>query len=367
MNRLAAVIVLLGCASKEPEPAPDDHELHRTETAGGLKITGKGVPLATQPFLEWIGLPMSGDVDVAIDLQHLDDPKKASGTIRISCPKGCRLGDDKTTLKPSSKARSSAFASELQFGHIDFERVTIGIDIRDGKGDISTFDVVSKDVVIELDGTFEVAKPFASSRVDLCLRFNSTPALEARDPKTHALVQITGAPRASDGMFNIKLADTFGSVKRLGVVCDGSAPATPPVDDTAPPQPASSDIDPDIAKLIASAVKSTSATTFEIDAAMWDKLFANPTELAKGARIVPAMKYGKPEGFKIYAIRPESLVAKLALQNGDTLVAIAGLPLTSADKGLEAYSKIRETKAGELIDVIVVREGVATTLTYKLK
>ena len=366
MNRLAALVfVLWGCASKESESAADDHELHRTESASGIKIVGKGVPLATQPMLAWIGLPMSGDVDVAIDIQRLDEPAKATGTIRISCPKDCRLGDDKAKLKPPSAARSSAFASDLDFGHIDFDRVTIAIDIREGKGVITKFDVVSKDVVMKLGGTFAVAKPLGSSRIDMCLRFGSTPALEARDAKTHALLQLTGAPRASDGLFNIRLVDDLGNPKRLGVVCDGSAPA---VDNSAPPQPASNDaIDPDIAKLIASAVKSTSATTFEIDSATFDKLFANPTEVVKGARIVPALRNGKPEGFKLYAIRPDSLVAKLGLENGDTLVAIAGMPLTSADKGLEAYTKVRDTKVGESVDVITIRKGTAITLTYKLK
>jgi membrane-associated protease RseP (regulator of RpoE activity) len=295
-------------------------------------------------------------------VQKLDDPKQANGTIRISCPKGCRLGDDKTTLKPPKAARSSAFASELHFGHLDLDRFTIAIDIKDGKGTVSAFDVVSKDIVMKLAGTFEVAKPFSASPIDLCLRFASTPALEARDAKTHALIQTTGAIRASDGLFNIRLTETFGNMKRLAVVCDGSASAT--VSDATPP---STEIDPDIAKLIASAVKSTSATTFEIDAATWDKLFANPAEVVKGARLVPAMRDGKPEGFKIYAIKPASLVARLGFQNGDTLVAILGEPMTSADRGLEVYTKIRNLEPGEPIDVIVMRKGTAITLTYKLK
>jgi hypothetical protein len=368
MKRAAVIVALWGCASKEAEQdptlAPPDHALHVTETAGGVKVTGSNVPLATQPILDWFGLPMSGDVDVAIDVQKLDDPKQANGTIRISCPKGCRLGDDMTTLKPPKAARNSAFASELHFGHIDLDRFTIAIDIKDGKGTVSTFDVVSKDVVMKLAGTFEVAKPFSASRIDLCLRFASTPALEARDAKTHALLQTTGAMRASDGLFNIRLTDTFGNMKRLAVVCDGSGPGTPPVGDATPP---STEIDPDIAKLIASAVKSTSATTFEIDSATWDKLFANPAEVVKGARLVPAMRNGKPEGFKIYAIKPESLVARLGFQNGDTLVAILGEPMSSLDRGLEVYTKIRRLKPREPIDVIVMRKGTPITLTYKLK
>ncbi len=64
--------------------------------------------------------------------------------------------------------------------------------------------------------------------------------------------------------------------------------------------------------------------------------------VAKGARVVPAVKNGKPDGFKLYAIRPSSVYAKLGLQNGDTLQSINGFDLTSADKALEVYTKLRE-------------------------
>ena len=47
-------------------------------------------------------------------------------------------------------------------------------------------------------------------------------------------------------------------------------------------------------------------------------------------------------GFKLYAIRPSSVYAKIGLTNGDTLSAINGLELTTADKALEVYTKLRE-------------------------
>jgi hypothetical protein len=383
MYRVALVIAVCACGSKEPGPAvagdpgpaPADHQLHRSDSPGRIQITGAAVPLASQPTMEWFGLPMSGDVDVAIDLHHLDEPAKAAGSIRISCPTGCRIGDDKTTIKPATKnGRSAAFASELYFGHVAFDRVTIAVDIKDGKGTISTFDVVSQDVILKLAGTIELAKPFADSRVDLCLRFDGTQTLQARDPKTHALLALSGAPRASDGLFNIKLVDRLGAVKRLGVACDGSAPTAPTAPDapiTRPTlesdaaAPPSNDVDPATAKLIAAAVKKTSATSYEIDRATWEKLLADPTAIAKGSRMVPAMKGGKPAGFKLYAIRPDSFYAALGLQNGDTVVAIAEQPLGSVDQLLTLYAQIRDTKPGEPIHVDLERKGARIRLTYR--
>lgn len=376
MNRWILVVALCGCGSKEAAPpaeVPNDHQLHRTNSKGRLQIAGKAVPLASQPTMEWIGLPMSGDIDVAIDIRHPYEPEKASGTIRISCPAGCQLGDDKTTLKPNTKnARAAAFAGEIRFGHLAFDRFTIAIDIEDGTATIETFEIVSKDLSLKATGTARLADALGRSRVDACLRFAPGPDLQDRQPITHAALMLTGAPRASDGMFNIHLTGKLDDMKKLGTICDGTTPPEPPPtrpaivvgsgsDTSSPPD------DPDLAQLVESAVEQTGDTTFEIGLAVFEKLLLNPTSLAKGMRVIPAMKDGKPEGFKLYAIRPASLYARLGLQNGDTITAIAGQPIDSIDKALELYRKLRDFKPGDRIDVDLVRRGKPLVLSYTLK
>jgi general secretion pathway protein C len=86
--------------------------------------------------------------------------------------------------------------------------------------------------------------------------------------------------------------------------------------------------------------------------------------IVKGARVVPAMKNGKPEGFKMYAIRPTSAFAKLGLSNGDTLTSINGFELNSADRALEVYTKLREATSLELE---VTRRGKPVTLKYNIR
>jgi general secretion pathway protein C len=86
--------------------------------------------------------------------------------------------------------------------------------------------------------------------------------------------------------------------------------------------------------------------------------------LAKGARVVPAVKNGQPDGFKLYAIRPSSVYAKLGLTNGDTLQAINGFQLTSADKALEVYTKLREATQ---LEVEITRRGKPMTLKYSIR
>ena len=76
-----------------------------------------------------------------------------------------------------------------------------------------------------------------------------------------------------------------------------------------------------------------------------DRLLANPMAVAKGARVIPASKNGVAVGFKLYAIRPRSVWARLGFVNGDTVTRVNGMDVSSPDKGLEVYTRLREAKA----------------------
>lgn len=82
-------------------------------------------------------------------------------------------------------------------------------------------------------------------------------------------------------------------------------------------------------------------THYRLPRATVDALLADPSTMAKGARVVPAIRNGQPDGFKLYAIRPSSVYARLGFQNGDTIRAINGYEMTSPDKALELYTKVR--------------------------
>ena len=125
----------------------------------------------------------------------------------------------------------------------------------------------------------------------------------------------------------------------------GSIQPTPPPP-SAPPAVADFDFDTNLRHVDDTHVKVTQAFV--------DHVFDNPMALAKFARIVPATKDGKPDGFKLYGIRPGSPVAQLNFANGDTFVAINGFALTSADTALEAYMKIKDAKQ---FAIDVIRRG----------
>lgn len=116
--------------------------------------------------------------------------------------------------------------------------------------------------------------------------------------------------------------------------------------------------------MVEEGVNKVSDTEFEIDKKVVDKILENPMSVARGARIVPSIKNGKANGFKLYAIRPSSVYAKIGLMNGDTIHSINGFELTSPDKALEVYTKVRSASS---LSVNATRRGKPISLNYSIK
>jgi type II secretory pathway component PulC len=92
-------------------------------------------------------------------------------------------------------------------------------------------------------------------------------------------------------------------------------------------------------------------------------IFDNPMANMKGARVVPAIKNGQPNGLKLYAIRPSSVFARLGFTNGDTIQEINGTEITSADKALELYTSLSKT---DEVKVTITRRGNPMQLTITI-
>jgi general secretion pathway protein C len=146
--------------------------------------------------------------------------------------------------------------------------------------------------------------------------------------------------------------------------CPDIASSSTPIQTSPPvarvPDPPAVDLD----AVLAASIKTIDATHYEVMSSVIDQVLLNPMAMAKGARVVPAMKNGKPDGFKVYAIRPGSLWARIGFQNGDTFTSINKLRIDSADDGLEVYTKLREMKK---LDIEVLRAGKPVTLVITIK
>jgi general secretion pathway protein C len=80
---------------------------------------------------------------------------------------------------------------------------------------------------------------------------------------------------------------------------------------------------------------------YEVQRSTVESVMGNLSLLSRSARIVADVRGGKPHGLRLLAVRPNGPLAKIGLQNGDVLVSINGINMTSPAKGLEVYSKLK--------------------------
>ncbi len=115
---------------------------------------------------------------------------------------------------------------------------------------------------------------------------------------------------------------------------------------------------------IAKRIQKISDTEFHIDRAVVDNILENQAQLMRTARIVPEQKDGKVVGIRLFGIRPETLLGKLGLQNGDRLEAINGFDMASPEKALEAYARLR---TADDLAVKITRRGSPVTIDFKIQ
>jgi type II secretory pathway component PulC len=107
-----------------------------------------------------------------------------------------------------------------------------------------------------------------------------------------------------------------------------------------------------------------SFAAFVVIACSIDRDLSDLNHLAIQARIVPLFRDGAAIGFKLFSIRPGSIYAEAGIQNGDVLRTINGYELSSPEKALEIYSKLKEARR---IELELERSGKPVRLVYHVK
>ena len=111
-------------------------------------------------------------------------------------------------------------------------------------------------------------------------------------------------------------------------------------------------------------IKKVSNSEYTIPKAEIDNVLSNLNKIATQARIVPSFRNGKANGFKLFSIRPNSLYAKIGIQNGDIIQKINGYEIDSPDKALAIYSKLKDATN---ISVDLLRRGKKKSLSYNIR
>ena len=154
-----------------------------------------------------------------------------------------------------------------------------------------------------------------------------------------------------------------GRKERVSLTGEVPPPQPPPTTTVAADTPPPADGD-ELTAAIDAGIRKIDDTTYEIDRSLVDKVLANPMALAKGARVMPSSKNGEPNGFKLYAVRPNSVFSKVGFSNGDTINGVNGMQLNSMDRAMEVYAKARDASS---IQVEITRRGKPVTLNYTIR
>jgi general secretion pathway protein C len=86
-------------------------------------------------------------------------------------------------------------------------------------------------------------------------------------------------------------------------------------------------------------------------------------QLAQDVRIVPYYEGGVSKGFKMYSIKPGSLLAQIGLMNGDVIEKINGYDISSPEKALQIYGLLKNEKN---VSVDLNRNGQNKTISYAI-
>ncbi len=107
-----------------------------------------------------------------------------------------------------------------------------------------------------------------------------------------------------------------------------------------------------------------SGNEFEISREKLDSTLTDLNVILKQARAVPNIVNGKTQGFKIFAIRPNSIYRELGIQNGDVIERVNGNEINTPESALQLFQSLR-TEANFSIDL--VRRGQKQTFRYEVK
>lgn len=82
------------------------------------------------------------------------------------------------------------------------------------------------------------------------------------------------------------------------------------------------------------------------------------------ARLLPSVKDGKVEGFRMSEVKPQGVFAAVGLKNGDVLLKINEFPIDSPEKAIQSFMTL---KGQNRIKLDLLRDGAPTSLTYDIR
>jgi len=112
------------------------------------------------------------------------------------------------------------------------------------------------------------------------------------------------------------------------------------------------------------AVKKVSDSEFVVDEAEVENALGNINQLLTQIRVVPNFQDGKADGFKVFAIKPDSIFAKVGLKNGDVIRKVNDNDITSPEKAFQIFNELRNEKN---LSIEISRRGQTQSFSYEIR
>jgi general secretion pathway protein C len=106
------------------------------------------------------------------------------------------------------------------------------------------------------------------------------------------------------------------------------------------------------------------AGNFIIDQRALNASLDNIGQTMTDARLLPSMKDGKVEGFRVSEVKPQGIFGTIGIRNGDVIQRINDFPIDSPEKAIQSFASL---KGQNRIRLDLVRDGQPATFTYDIR
>lgn len=108
----------------------------------------------------------------------------------------------------------------------------------------------------------------------------------------------------------------------------------------------------------------TGADSFVIDQRLLNAALDNIGQAMTDARLLPSIRDGKVEGFRVSEVKPSGVFAMVGIRDGDVLHRINDLPVDSPERAIQSLATL---KGQNRIKIDLVRNGRPTIFSYDIR
>jgi general secretion pathway protein C len=108
----------------------------------------------------------------------------------------------------------------------------------------------------------------------------------------------------------------------------------------------------------------TSPGNYVIDQRALNAALDNIGKAMTDARLLPSVKDGKVEGFRVSEVKPAGIFGMVGIKNGDVLLSINDFKIDSPEKAIQSLASL---KGQTSIKLDMLRDGQPTTMNYDIR